>query len=70
MNLVIDADRRKFKFRVNFKKLIGSQAERTSEPTVQLLDTVNTVRSLGKLPKQESQAKLLKLFKSPHFYIF
>lgn len=51
MNLVIDADRRKFKFRVNSKKLIGSQAERTSEPTVQLLDTVNTVRSLLQITK-------------------
>lgn len=51
MNLVIDADRRKFKFRVNSKKLIGSQAERTSEPTVQLLDTMNTVHSLLQITK-------------------
>lgn len=69
MNLVIDADRRKFKFRVNSKTLIGSQAQRTSEPTVQLLDMVNTVLYC-KLPKQESQSKLLNLFKSPHFYVF
>lgn len=52
-------DVRTSKFRVNFKKLTVSQAERTSEPTVQLLDIVNYAHSLLQITKTRKPGQQL-----------